>query len=188
MNVLTIMGSPHKSGKTATALNLLGEKIKAKGHEFERINITDYRIANCVGCNCCMSKTDTPGCVQKDDLSAILEKIVLSDAIVYATPLYSFSYSSQLKPFMDRHYCLLSTRLMAGKRVALLVTCAGKVEDNADLLQKPFEKAFHELLHADLIGEFYIPFSNAPDFRDRENEVTSLLSNKILHEDHIISV
>ncbi len=180
MKVLTIMGSPKKNGKTATALDLFEEKIKSEGHEVNRINITDYKIINCVGCNGCMLKTHKPGCVQKDDLLSIFEIMLSSDIIVYATPLYSYSYSSQLKPFMDRHYCLVNTRLLEGKRTVLLVTSAGKVEDNADLLKKPFEKAFHDLLHTDVIGEYFIPFSNAPDFLERAQCTAALLANNIL--------
>lgn len=179
MKILTIMGSPKKNGKTAAALTIFEENVKSEGHEVKRINITDYRIINCAGCNGCMSKTDEPGCVQKDDLLSIFEDFFSSDVIVYATPLYSYSYSSQLKPFMDRHYCLVNTRLLEGKRTALLVTSAGKVEDNADLLVRPFEKAFRDLLHTNVIGEYFIPFSDSPDFLERAQSTAAAFANNV---------
>ena len=48
---------------------------------------------------------------------------------------------------MDRHYCLVKWQddefvaaLISGKRAALLVTCGGDADDNADLIQVMFDR------------------------------------------------
>mgnify|MGYP002639004808 CR=1 FL=1 len=44
MKILTILGSPKKSGNTATVLSMFEEKVGAE-HDVERIHITQYRWA-----------------------------------------------------------------------------------------------------------------------------------------------
>jgi multimeric flavodoxin WrbA len=70
-----------------------------------------------------------------------------ADAIVYATPLYWFSFSAQIKPLIDRHVCLLKgvntpeyKSLIADKPVALLVTCDDPAENNAEAIQTIFDR------------------------------------------------
>ncbi|WP_415712790.1 flavodoxin family protein [Maridesulfovibrio sp.] len=42
----------------------------------------------------------------KDDIPAILEQMVASDAVVFASPLYFWGPSAQLKTVIDRTYSL----------------------------------------------------------------------------------
>lgn len=182
MKVLTIMGSPRKNGKTATALKLFEENMQSQGHEVERVNIIDYKINGCLGCFACFSKTNEPGCVQKDDAQAVFEKMFSADAIIYASPLYSFDFTAQLKPLIDRHFCLIKTPLLEGKRTALLITCAGQTEGNADLVQEAFRRSFDKtkgVLHTDLVGEYVIPFSDAPDFSERAKAMADTMAAEI---------
>jgi putative NADPH-quinone reductase len=88
-----------------------------------------------------------PGCAQRDDAVVLLERILAADLVVYAAPAYCWAFPAQLKALLDRHYCLVkwqdgevAAALMAGKRAALLVTCGGDAEDNADLIQTMFER------------------------------------------------
>ena len=133
MKIVAILGSPKKNGNTARVLSMFEEKVGDK-HEVERIHITGYKVGGCLGCYKCREKKDEPGCVQKDDALAIFDKMIQADAIVYASPLYCWSFSSQLKPLIDRHVCLVSgygtpdhDSLISGKPAALLVTCAGPI-------------------------------------------------------------
>ncbi|MCG6879203.1 MAG: flavodoxin family protein, partial [Deltaproteobacteria bacterium] len=107
MKIVTILGSPKKKGNTGTVLSLLEDKVK-KEHEIERIHITQYNVGGCLGCYKCREKKDEPGCVQKDDALTIFEKMIQADAIVYASPLYCWSFTAQMKPLIDRHVCLVS--------------------------------------------------------------------------------
>lgn len=183
MKILTIMGSPKKNGKTATALKMFEENILSKGNEVERVNITDYNINGCLGCYACMSKPDEPGCIQKDDAQSVFEKILSADAVVYASPLYSFDLTAQMKPLVDRHFCLSNTSLLNGKRMALLITCAGQVENNADLVQEFFRRGFDGahggMYHTELAGRYVIPFSDKPDFNERAKEVADVMATVI---------
>jgi multimeric flavodoxin WrbA len=184
MNVLTFLGSPKQNGKTSEVLEMFEKSILSKGHEIERIHVTDYHISGCVGCYACMSKTNEPGCVQKDDMNLILDKMLSADAIVYATPLYSFDFPAQMKPLVDRHMCLIKKPLLRGKRTALLVTCAGREEGNADLIKEVFRRFFDGshggMVDTDLIGEYVVERSGAPDFRSRAEAVSCRLASDLL--------
>lgn len=184
MKVLTLLGSPKKNGKTSTALEMFERSMRSNGDEIERIHIADYHINGCVGCYACMSKIDGPGCVQKDDMNFILEKMLSADAIIYATPLYSFDFTAQMKPFVDRHMCLMNKSLLSGKRTALLVTCAAQEEGNADLIKEAFRRFFDGshggMVDTDLIGEYVVERSGGPDFGQRAEAVACRMASDLI--------
>jgi multimeric flavodoxin WrbA len=92
--------------------NYVEKQLLSQGHEFDRINITDYHINGCLGCYACMQNKDAAGCVQKDDTEQVLMRIISADAVVYASPLYSFDLTAQMKPLVDRSFCLSNTSLL----------------------------------------------------------------------------
>nr|WP_314466398.1 flavodoxin family protein [uncultured Clostridium sp.] len=186
MKIVTVMGSPKKHGKTAAALECLEKKLLSQGHEIDRINITDYHINGCLGCYACMQNKDAAGCIQNDDTEQVFMRIISADAVIYASPLYSFDLTAQLKPLVDRSFSLTNTPLLDGKRVALLITCAGQEEGNADLVQEFFRRSFDGenkgMFHTKLVGEFIIPFSDASDFSDRARKTADDLAKAILND------
>lgn len=168
MKILTILGSPKKNGNTATVLDMFDEKVGGN-HEVERIHITDYKVGGCLGCYKCMEKKDEPGCVQKDDALTIFDKMMQADALVYASPLYCWGFTSQLKPLIDRHFCLVSgygtadhDSLIAGKPAALLLTCGGPIEGNCDPVQGVFA-GITNFTRLKAKGNFILPGCTAPD-------------------------
>lgn len=169
LKIVTILGSARKRGNTATVLEKF-EDLIASVHEVERINITDYLVKGCLGCNACQKKIDVPGCVQKDDAVVILGRLLAANVIVYATPLYVWSFSAQMKALLDRQYCLVKWNegnqsahsLFAGKRTALLVTCGGTVEQDADMIQVTFDRAM-AFAGCNVIGKYVVPNCTTPN-------------------------
>ena len=54
MNITTILGSPRKSGSTATVLGWVENELEANGHHIDRIDIMKCGIKNgCLGCYAC---------------------------------------------------------------------------------------------------------------------------------------
>lgn len=180
MKILSIMGSPKKTGKTAAALNLFEEKMLSAGNDVERVNITDYKINACLGCYACMGKKEEPGCIQKDDAADIFTKMSTADTIVMASPLYSFDLTAQLKPLVDRCFSLSNTTILNDKQMMLLITCAGPVEKNTDLVQEFFRRAFDGknggMFHSKLSGRYIIPYSDSPDFMERAKKTADTMS------------
>jgi multimeric flavodoxin WrbA len=168
MKIITILGSPRKKGNTAKVLSMFEDKVE-NNHEVERINVTKYNVGGCLGCYKCQERKGEPGCVQKDDALTIFEKMIQADAIVYASPLYCWSFTSQIKPLIDRHFCLVTgagtpdhDSLISGKPAALLVTCAGPIEGNCDAIQSIFT-GFTDYAKLMAKGNFILPFCTTPD-------------------------
>ena len=77
------------------------EGAREAGAETETLYLKDYEINHCLGCFNCWTKT--PGvCVHRDDMPALLEKLLAADVLVFATPLYVFTVTGLMKDFMDR--------------------------------------------------------------------------------------
>ena len=178
MKITTILGSPRKRGNTAKVLGLF-EELVAGDHAVDRIDVASSEVNGCLGCDACQKVTDAPGCVQKDEAVPIFGRMLAADVIVYATPLYCWGFSAQMKALLDRHYCLVTgyltpeyNSLLRGKRVALLVTCAEGIEDNADLIQVVFDR-LNDYSKSDVVGKYIVPFCTTPDSMGPEGMETA---------------
>lgn len=185
MKVLTILGSPKKQGKTAAALQAFEGKMISCGNTVEHLHITDYKINGCLGCFACMAKQNESGCVQKDDASLVFEKMALADVIVVASPIYCFFLTAQIKPFIDRCFCLSNTAMLDGKHMALLTTCGGNPEGNTDLAEAFFRRAFDGehggfFHNTKLMGIYSLSQSDSPDFEQRAEENARQMLNDIV--------
>ena len=65
----------------------------------EFISLKDKDIRFCRGCLACQKLLK---CVIKDDAMAIVEQIKNADTLVFATPIYYYELSGQLKTLLDR--------------------------------------------------------------------------------------
>ncbi|MEM0302441.1 MAG: flavodoxin family protein [Archaeoglobaceae archaeon] len=97
MKLLAINGSPNKRN-TYALLEALVEEAKKLGAEAEILNLADYNINPCKGCDACL-KGD---CVQKDDIFKVLEAMRKADAIVIGAPTYFGSVPGIVKNLIDR--------------------------------------------------------------------------------------
>jgi multimeric flavodoxin WrbA len=166
MHILTILGSPRKHGNTAAVLEQF-ESLASASHTVERINISDTKINGCLGCEACQRKLDEPGCCQRDDGLAVLQRILAADLVVYTSPIYAWGLTAQLKALFDRHFCLVKWNageksLMEGGRAILLVTCGGSAVENADLVQPLFARQM-ACMKAEVAGQFVMDNCSTPD-------------------------
>ncbi len=76
---------------------------KDAGNEVEYVSLIGKKIDFCIGCLSCQL---TQECVIKDDANEIAEKVKNADVIVYATPVYYYEMSGQMKTLIDRMNCL----------------------------------------------------------------------------------
>ena len=188
MKVTTLFGGPRKQGNTETALGWFEEELENQGHEIDRINLVDLDVRGCLGCGKCWEVTDKPGCVQKDEALAVFERMMAADAVVYASPLYCWSFSSQLKALIDRHVCLVKgygtaahKSFIEGKRTALLVTCGGPIEGNADIIGVAFDRQ-NGFCKTETIGRYIIPGCTAPaDMGQPARDVVNKMAQAVLN-------
>ncbi len=147
MQILTLLGSPRKHGNTDALLRRFEAKATGVGHQVTRINVVDYEVAGCLGCDNCQGGLADFSCVQSDDAEEILARIRDADLTVYAAPVYCWNVPAQFKALIDRHYCTVKweagevvAQLLTGQRSALLLTCGGDAATNADLTLPMFER------------------------------------------------
>lgn len=169
MKIITILGSPRKEGNTATVLGWIEQRLQDQGHEIERISVSDYTMNGCMECRVCSEHTDEPGCPQEDDVTRILDKIIKSDAVVYSSPLFCWSWPAQMKALIDRHFGLVKhyglpdyKSFLNAKPVGLVITSAGPVEGNAELLIKQFQ-LFAQYINVQVKAQLAAPFCTTPD-------------------------
>ncbi len=72
---------------------------KAAGHQVELISLKGKDIRFCVGCLSCQH---TGACIFKDDVPAIMESVLNADVVCWATPIYYYEMSGQMKTLIDR--------------------------------------------------------------------------------------
>ena len=104
--------------------------------------------------------------------------------MVYASPIYCWELTAQIKPLIDRHYAFLYKNFLNGKPVALLVTCGGGASNNADLAQEAFKRMFDGthggILQSKVIGEYVVPSSDSSSFFDRATKVAETMTKDFL--------
>ncbi|HAS88860.1 MAG TPA: NADPH-dependent FMN reductase [Desulfovibrio sp.] len=138
MKVLCLQGSARKKGHTAKMIEWVEAELKEMGHEVESIYLNDKDLKGCMACMKCKENLEEVGCVIKDDIPAILEQMIASDAVIFASPLYFWGPSAQLKTVIDRTYSLYvdyhmptHASLIKDQRHGFLVTGGGPFENNA---------------------------------------------------------
>lgn len=121
MKIAGILGSARKGGNTEILLDVALEEAREYGVLTEKIPLRDKAIAPCDGCGRC---TGTGKCVIDDDAQEIYGKMLESEGIIWATPVYFWSMSGQTKTMIDRTYALLFPKLQLASKVGGLILAA----------------------------------------------------------------
>ena len=116
MNVLGIVGSPRKDGNTQIMIEEVLAATKKEGAETDIYLVYDKNIQGCDGCHTCAQNKGT--CKIKDDMQSLYKKMEWADAIVFGSPVYFNYVTAQAKAVMDRTFCYLFSRKLAGKVAA----------------------------------------------------------------------
>ena len=98
-NVLIISSSPRKGGNSETLAASFAKGAEEAGHEVETVYLREKKYGFCKGCLACLK---VGHCVIDDDAVEIVAKMHDADVLVFATPVYYYSVSGQLKTMLDR--------------------------------------------------------------------------------------
>lgn len=141
--VLGLSCSPRSGGNTDLMLDNALEGARSEGATVEKIMVPDLDIHPCRACNACF---ETGRCVQQDDMQGLYPKLLSSEGIVLAAPIFSMNLAAQAKIMIDRLQCF-----WARKNVIGVHTVPGEIRDSrrglwlsAAAMKKPevFEPAF----------------------------------------------
>lgn len=170
MKVVTIQASPRDTGNTSTILEWVEDELKGMGHEVERIWLARKRIYDCQGCYFCQGQEELGVCkLGREDLAPddqakeVFDAMKEADAIVFGSPLHCWSLTATLLALFHRSISHVRAygqenhnTSLQGKRAGLLVTCAGPLEGNADLVSPMFERECN-FLKLQKAGELIVP-------------------------------
>lgn len=125
MRIVILMGSPNRKGSTNILVENFMKGAEEAGHICEGIDVCHANIHPCTGCVACGFEGP---CVQKDDVEMIRQKLLASDMVVFATPLYYYGMSAQLKMVVDR-FCAFNSSLNGRHLKSALLTVAWNADD-----------------------------------------------------------
>src|SRR3712207_5804898 len=128
MNVLALSASPRRDGNSFLLAEAAVQGAREAGHRAELAYLDDHVRHFLRDCRRC--RDEAGRCTIEDGFEALLrDRVVPADGIVFATPLYWYGVSGQLKTFFDRLFCFIAAsepeadRFVAGligKRLGLV--------------------------------------------------------------------
>ena len=128
MKITVITSSPHRKGTSALLADELIRGAQEAGHDVFRFDAGFEQVKPCLGCDRCGA--GTAKCVQEDSMEKLNPHLLESDLVVFATPLYYYGISAQLKLVIDRFYANNSRLMGSGKKAVLLATCADGTDES----------------------------------------------------------
>lgn len=125
--ILIVNGSPRAGGNSAHLASLCAEVFDQQGKSWERIDLRGLKIAPCRDCGLCR-KGKAKYCSQQDDMAALYDKVIQCEALLFVSPVYFFTFTAQLKGFIDRLYGLWNWNpdFLAGKRTGAVLVYGGE--------------------------------------------------------------
>lgn len=97
--VLVISTSLRNQSNSEALADAFAAGAAAAGHQVEKVSLRDKNISFCRGCFACL---ELKQCVLKDDAVDIVRKMHDADVIAFATPIYYYEMSGQMKTLLDR--------------------------------------------------------------------------------------
>jgi multimeric flavodoxin WrbA len=120
MKIIVLTGSPRKHGNSNTLAESFIKGAEEAGHTVTRFDAASKIVHPCIACDQCGMDG---ACVFKDDFEAIRDKIIAADLVAFATPMYYFGISAQLKAVIDRFYAI-NGKIHVPKKAVLMMTYA----------------------------------------------------------------
>lgn len=118
--ILILSTSLRPRSNSEMLANAFAKGAAEAGNQVEVLSLRDKTIGFCRGCLTCQK---TGKCVLQDDAVSIAEKVKEADVLVFATPVYYYEMSGQMKTLLDRCNPVFGTDY-AFREVYLLATAA----------------------------------------------------------------
>ena len=186
MKVIAFVASPRKNGNSDILAEHFLEGAKSKGADTEKIYLYDHTINPCQGCykNCWINPND---CTRfQDDMNQLISKMLSSDLILFVSPVYMSSYTSQLTVFFERCIPLMHVDLEndvlvenrgKGKNIVMALVHDAADLSTADIPFKAMEHVLKESYAEDLVRVWVHPGL----FFKRTNIMDSRVFSYLLH-------
>ncbi|MDY6964646.1 MAG: flavodoxin family protein [Halobacteriota archaeon] len=100
IKIFGISGSPRIGSTDFAVRAALDYAIEKYSVETEYFTCHNKSLKFCIHCDFCVKKRE--GCVHKDDMQEVYDKLEWADAVIMGTPVYQGTLSGQTKVVMDR--------------------------------------------------------------------------------------
>ena len=137
-NILVLTGSPRKGGNTDKLADAFIAGARQAGHTTVKFSAADKDIKGCIDCQTCFSRGSA--CSVPDDFAELAPLLEQADMVVFATPLYWFTFPAQMKAAIDKFYAFfVGKRPLKVKECVLLVTGGGTEPDTYEGIVKSYK-------------------------------------------------
>jgi multimeric flavodoxin WrbA len=168
MKITIFNGSPKaERGNTHVMVQEFMKGAAEGGAEVENVFLAGRQIGSCTGCYSCWMQT--PGeCIQRDAMDELLPKVLSTDILGFATPLYVDNVSGIMKMFLDRlipiadpHIekdeqgeCRHPQRLRKLRKMVIISNCGFPEQSHFQVLRIYFRRVARNT-HSEVIAEMY---------------------------------
>ncbi len=115
IKVLGIGSSPRVGGNSDILLDKALAGALAEDAQMEKIILNELNIKPCQECGGC---NETGACVVADDMLIVYDKLIQSQGIIIASPIFFSGISAQLKTMIDRIQCHWIAKYRLGQKIA----------------------------------------------------------------------
>lgn len=134
--ILVLSGSPRKHGNSDRLSDEFIRGAEEVGHKAEKIYICKKNIHACLGC--CTCQRNGGNCIQKDEMNELYEKMKNVDIIVFAFPVYFYTWNAQMKTIIDRTIAV--EELLTNKTFYMISSGQAPKEKYMDTMIDSFRK------------------------------------------------
>ena len=169
MKIVVLTGSPRKRGNSAYLAAQFIKGAEEAGHSIYRFDAASSKVNGCTGCNRCGMDGD---CIFNDDFNKVRPYIIDADMIVFATPMYYFGVSTQLKAVIDRFYAINGKIKGAKKKTAYIMTYANTIPKEAEPMLSHYQTL------CDYLGWYNVGTVVAPGVWTAESVINTKYPNQ----------
>ncbi len=159
MKVLGIFGSPRRGGNTEILLEEALKGTEKEGARVDRLYLSDFTLTPCKECHGC---DRTGNCVILDDMQKVYPRLLESDVVILASPIFFYGVTAWAKALIDRSQAFWARKYLLkdpslgkeGKKrkgffISVGATKGPRVFEGAVLTVK----YFFDVLNAEYVGE-----------------------------------
>lgn len=126
-SILVLNGSPRVGGNSDLLADAFIKGAITAGHDVIQYKVGNKNIMGCKACDACYSKGKA--CVFDDDFNSISPILEQADTIVFVTPLYWFTFPTQIKAVIDKTYSFIIGKRELKIKESMLLVCGEDKEE-----------------------------------------------------------